>query len=41
VLVVSSRSNLNIAADSERYIYVDEPEVAVRAIRRVADEAVS
>lgn len=40
-LAVSSRGNLSTAANSEHYIYVDEPEVAVRAIQRVADEAVS
>jgi pimeloyl-ACP methyl ester carboxylesterase len=40
-LAISSRSNLSIAANSEHYIYVDEPEVAVRAIRRVTAEAVS
>lgn len=40
-LAVSSRGNLSTAADSEHYIYVDEPEVAVRAIQRVAAEAVS
>jgi pimeloyl-ACP methyl ester carboxylesterase len=40
-LALSSRSNLSTAAGSEHYIYVDEPEVAVRAIQRVAAEAVS
>jgi hypothetical protein len=36
-LAVSSRSTLSTAANSEHYIYVDEPAVAVEAIRRVAD----
>lgn len=40
-LAVSSRSNLSTAANSEHYIYVDEPEVAVRAVQRVVAEAVS
>jgi pimeloyl-ACP methyl ester carboxylesterase len=40
-LAISRRGNLSTAANSEHYIYVDEPEVAVRAIQRVADEAVS
>ena len=40
-LALSSRSNLSTAVDSEHHIYVDEPEVAVRAIQRVAAEAVS
>jgi pimeloyl-ACP methyl ester carboxylesterase len=40
-LAVSSRSNLSTAAGSEHYVYVDEPEVAIRAIQRVVDEAVS
>ncbi len=40
-LALSSRSNLSTAENSEHYIYVDEPEVAVRAIQRIADEAVS
>jgi pimeloyl-ACP methyl ester carboxylesterase len=40
-LAVSSRGNLSTAAGSEHYIHVDEPEVAVRAIQRVATEAVS
>jgi pimeloyl-ACP methyl ester carboxylesterase len=39
-LAVSSRGNLSIAANSEHYIYVDEPDLAVRAIQRVAAEAV-
>ncbi|MBB4908507.1 alpha/beta fold hydrolase [Actinophytocola algeriensis] len=38
-LTVSSRGNLSIAANSEHYIYVDEPELVVRAIQRVAVEA--
>jgi pimeloyl-ACP methyl ester carboxylesterase len=38
-LAISSRSNLSTAANSEHYIYVDEPDVAVRAIQRVAGEA--
>ncbi|ASR35706.1 hydrolase [Prauserella marina] len=38
-LAVSSRSNLSTAEKSEHHIYVDEPELAVAAIQRVADEA--
>lgn len=38
-LAVSTRSNLSIAADSEHYVYLDEPDLAVRAIQRVAEEA--
>ena len=40
-LAISSRGNLSTAVDSEHYIYVDEPDLAVRAIQRVAAEAVS
>jgi pimeloyl-ACP methyl ester carboxylesterase len=40
-LGISSRANLSTAANSEHYIYVDEPQVAVRAIQRVVGEAVS
>ncbi|OLF19252.1 alpha/beta fold hydrolase [Actinophytocola xanthii] len=40
-LTVSSASNLTTAAGSEHYVYLDEPELVVRAIHRVADEAVS
>lgn len=39
-LALSSRSNLSTATNSEHYIYVDEPDLAVRTIQRVADEAV-
>ncbi|MFI7115944.1 alpha/beta fold hydrolase [Amycolatopsis sp. NPDC049868] len=38
-LALSGRSNLSVAANSEHYIYVDQPDLAVRAIQRVADEA--
>ena len=38
-LAVSSRSNLSTAANSEHYIYLDQPEVAVRAIERVTSQA--
>ena len=38
-LAVSSKSNLSTATDSEHYIYVDQPDLAVRAIQRIADEA--
>lgn len=34
-LALSSRSTPRVAANSEHYIYVDEPEVAVQAIQRV------
>jgi thioesterase domain-containing protein len=40
-LAVSSRSNLSTATDSEHYIYVDQPDLAVRAIQRIAAESVS
>ncbi|MEV0196761.1 alpha/beta fold hydrolase [Nonomuraea sp. NPDC050691] len=33
-LALSSRSELSTAADSEHYIYVDQPDVAVQAIAR-------
>ncbi|WP_205669335.1 alpha/beta fold hydrolase [Amycolatopsis suaedae] len=36
---LSSRSNLSTAANSGHYIYVDEPDLAVAAIRRVADQS--
>ncbi|RSM57824.1 alpha/beta hydrolase [Amycolatopsis sp. WAC 01376] len=38
-LALSSRGNLSTAANSEHYIYVDQPDLAVRAIQRVTDEA--
>ncbi|MBO8194528.1 alpha/beta fold hydrolase [Streptomyces oryzae] len=38
-LAVSSRSNLSTATNSEHYIYLDQPEVAVRAIERVTSQA--
>ncbi|SEN35209.1 alpha/beta fold hydrolase [Nonomuraea pusilla] len=38
-LALSSRSKLSTAAKSEHYIYVDQPEVAVQAIERVAAQA--
>lgn len=38
-LAVSSRSNLSTATDSEHYIYVDQPDLAVRSIQRIAAEA--
>lgn len=38
-LAVSSRSNLSIATKSGHHIHVDEPDLAVRAIQRVATEA--
>lgn len=38
-LALSGRSNLSTATDSEHYIYVDQPDLAARAIQRVADEA--
>ena len=38
-LAVSERSELSTAENSEHYIYADEPDVAVAAIRKVADAA--
>ncbi|GAA4060982.1 alpha/beta fold hydrolase [Actinomadura miaoliensis] len=38
-LAVSSRSKLSTATKSEHYIYVDQPDVAVRAIERVTSQA--
>lgn len=38
-LALSERSRLSTAENSEHYIYADEPEVAVEAIRRVASQA--
>ncbi|UBU09192.1 alpha/beta fold hydrolase [Nonomuraea gerenzanensis] len=38
-LALSSRAELSTAAGSEHYIYVDQPEVAVQAIERVAAQA--
>lgn len=38
-LALSERSELSTAENSEHYIYRDEPEVAVRAIRRVTAQA--
>ncbi|MFI6029875.1 alpha/beta fold hydrolase [Amycolatopsis magusensis] len=38
-LAVSSSSTLSTAANSEHYIYLDEPEVAVQEIKRVIGEA--
>ncbi|UMP03522.1 alpha/beta fold hydrolase [Amycolatopsis sp. EV170708-02-1] len=40
-LALSGRSNLSTAANSEHYIYVDQPDLAVRAIQRVVGEAKS
>lgn len=40
-LALSSRSNLSVATESGHHIYVDEPELAVRVIQRVATEAAS
>ncbi|MBI0300010.1 alpha/beta fold hydrolase [Streptomyces sp. PRKS01-29] len=37
-LGVSSRSRLSTATDSAHYIYVDQPDVAVRAIERVTSQ---
>lgn len=36
---VSSRSRLSTATESEHYIYVDQPDVAVQAIERVTSQA--
>ncbi|MEU4703847.1 alpha/beta fold hydrolase [Nonomuraea dietziae] len=38
-LALSSDSTLSTATDSEHYIYVDQPEVAVQAIERVTAQA--
>jgi pimeloyl-ACP methyl ester carboxylesterase len=38
-LAISSSSNLSTAADSEHYIYLDQPDLSVRAIQRIAEEA--
>ena len=38
-LAVSSRSKLSTAANSEHYIYLDQPDVAVQAIQRVTTQA--
>ncbi|MER8071480.1 alpha/beta hydrolase [Streptomyces sp. NPDC094034] len=38
-LALSSRSKLSTAAESEHYIYLDQPEVAVEAIERVISQA--
>jgi thioesterase domain-containing protein len=38
-LSLSSRSKLSTAADSEHYIYLDQPDVAVQAIERVTAQA--
>ncbi|MGN9783107.1 alpha/beta fold hydrolase [Nonomuraea sp. ZG12] len=38
-LAVSSRAKLSTAKKSEHYIYVDQPEVAVKAIQLVASQA--
>ncbi|MCO5997627.1 alpha/beta fold hydrolase [Actinoallomurus rhizosphaericola] len=38
-LALSHRSKFSIAAKSEHYIYLDQPEVAVQAIERVAAQA--
>ncbi|MBB5131390.1 thioesterase domain-containing protein [Thermocatellispora tengchongensis] len=37
-LALSSRSKLSTATDSEHYIYVDQPDVAVKAIQRVTSQ---
>lgn len=39
-LAVSSHSTLVTAADSEHYIYVDQPDIAVQAIQHVAAQVV-
>jgi pimeloyl-ACP methyl ester carboxylesterase len=36
-LALSTRSTQSTAANSEHYIYLDEPDVAVEAVQRVAD----
>ncbi|MGY1438913.1 alpha/beta fold hydrolase [Streptomyces reniochalinae] len=38
-LAVSSRSKLSTAGNSEHYIYLDQPDVAVGALRRVTSQA--
>jgi len=38
-LTISSRSNLSTATDSEHHIYLDQPDLAVRAVQRIAAEA--
>jgi len=38
-LALSSRSRLSTATDSEHYIYLDQPEVAVEAIQRITAQA--
>jgi pimeloyl-ACP methyl ester carboxylesterase len=38
-LALSERSRLSTAENSEHYVYADEPEVAVSAIRRVTSQA--
>ncbi|GAA0359868.1 alpha/beta hydrolase [Actinoallomurus spadix] len=38
-LALSRHSKYSVATNSEHYIYVDQPEIAVRAIQRVASEA--
>ncbi|MET7999368.1 alpha/beta fold hydrolase [Nonomuraea glycinis] len=38
-LALSSRAKLSTAKKSEHYIYVDQPEIAVKAIQRVAAQA--
>ncbi|GAA2206700.1 alpha/beta hydrolase [Nonomuraea monospora] len=38
-LALSGRSKLSTAAGSEHYIYLDQPEVVVKAVERVAAEA--
>ncbi|MEU5832576.1 alpha/beta fold hydrolase [Streptomyces diacarni] len=38
-LAVSSRSKLSTAENSEHYIYLDQPDVAVRALQRVTSQA--
>ncbi|MBK1789211.1 alpha/beta fold hydrolase [Prauserella cavernicola] len=38
-LALSSNSNLSSAANSEHYIHVDEPDVAIDAIQRVVSES--
>ncbi|MFD1547535.1 hypothetical protein [Nonomuraea guangzhouensis] len=39
-LGLSSRSKLSTAKNSGHYIYLDQPEIAVRAIQRVASHAI-
>jgi hypothetical protein len=38
-LALSSRAKLSTAKNSEHYIYIDQPELAVQAIQRVTSQA--